>query len=141
MLCISLSELVSCAFSTIPICPFFNSKNFSFTCIYIHAPRKQFSLNRHSYIIIVTYTHDKIVCAHCTATTPGCLPCPVALYCRIHSLHCLPQWLVQYSCPHTHWDMPDIPPVLHCCMCLRNMTCLREHNECVHAHVCIWRER
>ena len=29
---ISLSELVSCAFSTIPICPFFNSKNFSFTC-------------------------------------------------------------------------------------------------------------
>ena len=32
VLCISLSELVSCAFSTIPICPFFNSKNFSFTC-------------------------------------------------------------------------------------------------------------
>ena len=33
MLCISLSELVFCAFSTIPICPFFNnSKNFSFTC-------------------------------------------------------------------------------------------------------------
>ena len=29
----SLSELVSCAFSTIPICPFLiNSKNFSFTC-------------------------------------------------------------------------------------------------------------
>ena len=28
---ISLSELVSCAFSTIPICP---SKNFSFTCLY-----------------------------------------------------------------------------------------------------------
>ena len=34
VLCISLSELVSCAFSTIPICPFFNSKNFSFTCVY-----------------------------------------------------------------------------------------------------------
>ena len=33
-LCISLSELVSCAFSTIPICPFFNSKNFSFTCLH-----------------------------------------------------------------------------------------------------------
>ena len=31
---ISLSELVSCAFSTIPICPFFNSKNFSFTCLH-----------------------------------------------------------------------------------------------------------
>ena len=31
VLCItlSLSELVSCAFSTIPICPFLNSKNFS----------------------------------------------------------------------------------------------------------------
>ena len=28
VLCISLSELVSCAFSTIPICPFFNSKEF-----------------------------------------------------------------------------------------------------------------
>ena len=32
---ISLSELVSCAFSTIPICPFFNSKNFSFIYMYI----------------------------------------------------------------------------------------------------------
>ena len=32
VLCMSLSELVFCAFSTIPICPFFNSKNFSFTC-------------------------------------------------------------------------------------------------------------
>ena len=31
---IALSELVSCAFSTIPICPFFNSKNFSFTCLH-----------------------------------------------------------------------------------------------------------
>ena len=27
-------KLVSCAFSTIPICPFFNSKNFSFTCLH-----------------------------------------------------------------------------------------------------------
>ena len=34
VLCISLSELVSCAFSTIPICPFFNSNNFSFTCLH-----------------------------------------------------------------------------------------------------------
>ena len=32
VLCISLSELVFCAFSTIPICPF--SKNFSFTCLH-----------------------------------------------------------------------------------------------------------
>ena len=29
------AELVSCAFSTIPICPFFNSIHFSFTCTYI----------------------------------------------------------------------------------------------------------
>ena len=36
VLCISLSELVSCAFSTIPIImSLFNSKNFSFTCINI----------------------------------------------------------------------------------------------------------
>ena len=35
-ICISLSDLVSCAFSTIPICPFFNSKNFSFTCTKYH---------------------------------------------------------------------------------------------------------
>ena len=33
VLCISLSELVSCAFSTIPVCPFY-SKNFSFTCLH-----------------------------------------------------------------------------------------------------------
>ena len=32
VLCISITELVSCAFSTIPICLFFNSKKFSFTC-------------------------------------------------------------------------------------------------------------
>ena len=33
---IALSELVSCAFSTIPIyMSLFNSKNFSFTCTYI----------------------------------------------------------------------------------------------------------
>ena len=35
VLCISLSELVSCAFSTIPIImSLFNSMNFSFTCLH-----------------------------------------------------------------------------------------------------------
>ena len=40
VLCISLSELVSCAFSTIPICPFFNSPNFSIYICYIVRRRR-----------------------------------------------------------------------------------------------------
>ena len=46
--CIPVSELVSCAFSTIPICPFFNSKNFSFTCLH------SFFTCFHVYYIIVS---------------------------------------------------------------------------------------
>ena len=34
LLCIPLSELVSFAFSTIPICPFLIQRFFSFTCLY-----------------------------------------------------------------------------------------------------------
>ena len=32
--CIPVSELVSCAFSTIPICPFLIQRIFSFTCLH-----------------------------------------------------------------------------------------------------------
>ena len=34
-----MSDLVSCSFSTIPICPFFNSENFYITCKTKHAHR------------------------------------------------------------------------------------------------------
>ena len=57
---IALSELVSCAFSTIPICPFFNSKNFSFTCLHsfftsnclllLRQPRIEFPSVRGEYL-------------------------------------------------------------------------------------------
>ena len=34
LLCIPVSELVSCTFSTIPICPFLIQRIFSFTCLH-----------------------------------------------------------------------------------------------------------
>ena len=51
VLYISLSELVSCAFSTIPM-SLFNFKNFSFTCIYIVRCYEAIFIFQHMYCVL-----------------------------------------------------------------------------------------
>ena len=65
---IPVSELVSCAFSTIPICPFLIQRSFSFTCLH------SFFTCFHVYYTIVSrqleteLTHDPWVNVHSTLT-------------------------------------------------------------------------
>ena len=82
VLCISLSKLVSCAFSTIPICPFFNS---SFTCLhsfftclkqiaclllFLHQPRIEFPRTGRIQSVGLCTQYTKEMCALCTS--PNC---------------------------------------------------------------------
>ena len=76
VLCISLSELVSCAFSTIPICPFLIQ---IFTCYKefkkLMCPRHLHYITTCSYIRISNNKHFVIVCFRVICKTLSiCLP-------------------------------------------------------------------
>ena len=78
LLCIPVSELVSCTFSTIPICPFLIQRIFSFTCIYICCAALSFKnlpcLNCHVHVHAFWSRHSVYMYIHS----------PLSLQCLLH---------------------------------------------------------